>query len=161
MQLDLYGIAFADRAGAGLRIAQVNRLLETGEVLLRQVDHGLRQQHGHELLGDVESECPLVIGHLRARDRGLILRRLQPVLALLAALEGVADAQVELGAVVDVRPIELVEVEEREELRIPGERGIRPQVGGNFLGLVLTNGGAGRFERMVVLQARTGWPAPE
>ena len=54
--------------------------------------------------------------------------RLDPdaVLALLPALEGVAHTQVELSAVVDVGPIELRKVEEREELCVPGESGIRP-----------------------------------
>ena len=44
----------------------------------------------------------LVVRHLRARHGGLILRRLQAVLPLLAALEQVADAQIELRRVVDV-----------------------------------------------------------
>ena len=57
---------------------------------------------GDELLGDVEGEGPLVIEHLRAGDSGLILRGLETVLALLAALEGVADAEIELRAVVEV-----------------------------------------------------------
>ena len=59
-------------------------------------------RHRHELLGDVERQRPLIIQHLRARDGGLILRRLQPVLALLAALDRVADAQIELRVVVEV-----------------------------------------------------------
>src|SRR5579859_2295626 len=74
------------------------------------------------------------------------------MLALLAALESVAQTQIELRAVADIRRVELVEVEEREELCIPGKRGIRPQVGGNLLGLILQNGGARCLQRMVVLQ---------
>ena len=102
------------------------------------------------MLGDVKGEGALVVGHLRARDGGLILRGLQAVLALLAAFEGVADAEVELRAVADVGRIELRQVEEREELRVPGKGRVRPQVGGDFLGLILHDGGAGRFERVIV-----------
>jgi len=61
----------------------------------------------------------------------------------------------------------LREVEEREELRIPGKGRVRPQVGGNFLGLILHDGRAGRFERVIVRErelygllerdARGGW----
>jgi hypothetical protein len=43
-------------------------------------------------------------------------------------------------------------VEDGEELRVPGERRIRPQGGSNLLGLVLKDGGARRFERVVVLK---------
>jgi hypothetical protein len=126
--------------------------LEAGEVLLRQIDHGLRQQRGHELLGDVKRQGTLVIGYLRTRNCRLILRRLKPVLAFLPALDRVADAQVELGLGVEIGQRELRRVKEWDELGVPGESRIRPQVRSNFLGLVLKNGGTGRFERMIVFE---------
>ena len=74
------------------------------------------------------------------------------MLALLAALKGVAEAEVKLRAVADIGGVELREIEEREELRIPGKGRIRPQVGGDFLSLILHDGGASRFERVIVCE---------
>ena len=56
----------------------------------------LRQQRRDELRRDVERQRPLVVGNLRRRHRRLVLGRLQAMLALLAALEQVAETQVEL-----------------------------------------------------------------
>src|ERR1700733_14934505 len=74
------------------------------------------------------------------------------MLALLASFESVAKAEVELRAVADVVGIELVQIEEGEKLCVPGKGGVRAQVGGDFLGLILHDGGARRFERVIVCE---------
>ena len=78
------------------------------------------------------------------------MRGLQAVLTFLAAFEGVAEAEIELRAIADIGRIELRKIEEGEKLRIPGKSRVRPQVGGDFLSLILHDGGAGRFERVIV-----------
>ena len=58
------------------------------EILLGEIDGGLREKHGDKLLADVEDELAFVVGDGGTRRRGYILGCLQAVLALLAALEG-------------------------------------------------------------------------
>ena len=85
---------------------------------------------------------------------GLILGGLQTVLALLAAFEGVAEAEVKLRLVVDIVGAEFAGLEDGQELGVPGEHGIGAEIGGGFLGLVLQDGGARGLQRVVVLQGQ-------
>ena len=105
-----------------------------------------------ELRGHVEGERALVVGDQRFGLRGDVLRGLQAVLAFPAAFEEVRDAQIELHGFVKVVRGEMTGLKNRKELRVRGEDGIGPQVCGDFQSLVLLNGGARRFQIVVVLQ---------
>ena len=59
---------------------------------------------------------------------------------------------IELRGFVNVFRGELAGLKNRKELRVQGEHGIGPQVCGDFQSLVLLNGGARRFQIVVVLQ---------
>ena len=102
MKLDFQQVAAAHRAGIERRLADVHGLLETRQILLCQIQLGLREHGVNELRRDVERQRPRVVIHRRRSHGRLVLGRLQTVLPLLAPLEQVADTQVELGAVVHV-----------------------------------------------------------
>src|SRR5271163_1679213 len=73
------------------------------------------------------------------------------MLAFFAALEGVADAGVKLGCIVDVIGCELTGIKEGEKLGVPGEHGVRAKIGGGFHGLELEDGGASGQQSVIVL----------
>ncbi len=68
--------------------------------------------------GNTEGQTALIVGNLRAGHSGYIPGGLQAMLPLLASLEQVADAQVELRDVVEVIRAELAGLENRQELPI-------------------------------------------
>src|SRR5580658_4845257 len=74
------------------------------------------------------------------------------MLPLAPALEKIRDPDIELLNVVQVIPGKILGTEEGDELRIRPERGIGPQIGRNFLSLVLKNQGPRGFEGMVMRQ---------
>ena len=102
MQLDLQQIAFAHVSRLVLRFADLNGLLKAVQIHLRELKIGLGQQRADELLRDIGGQGALVVGDGRDGDCGLIARGLQAVLAFLAALDQVAEAEVELRVVVDI-----------------------------------------------------------
>ena len=150
LQLDLQVIGFADIAGAIALLADVHGVLKAFQVLLREVDHRLGELHVGEVGGHLEGESALVIGHGRASHGRLVLRRLQAVLPLLAALEEITDADVELRRLVDVVLAELIGLEDRQELRVAEDHGIGPEVGGDLLGLALLDRRTLRQKRVIV-----------
>lgn len=152
LEFDFEVIALAHVAGFIALLADVDCFLETVEILFGKIDRGLREDDVDELLGNVEDEGALVVGDLRASDGGLILGGLQAMLAFLAALEGVAEAQVELSLVVDVIGIELARLKDGQELRVPGDDGVGTEIGGGFERLVLQDGGTSGLESVVVLE---------
>ena len=152
LQLDLQKIAFADVAGVVAGLADVHGVLKTLAVLQRQIERGFGELHAHELRGYVESEGALVVGDLRFGLCGDVLRGLQAVLALSAAFEQIGDAQIELRGFIDVVRGELVGLKNWNELRVRREHGIGPQVCGNFQRLVLQDGGARRFQIVIVFE---------
>jgi hypothetical protein len=152
LELDFEEVAFAHVSGFVAGFADVDGLLEAVEVLLGKIDGGLGEDDADELLGDAKDDQALVIGNLRACDGGLILGRLEAVLALPAALEEIADAQIELGLVVDVIGSELARLEDRQELGVPGKHRIGTEIGGDFLRLVFQDGGASGQEGVIVLK---------
>ena len=160
LQLDFQEIAFADVAGVVAGLADVHRVLKTLHVLQREIERGFRELHADELRRHVEGEGALIVRHQRFGLRGDVLRGLQAVLAFLAALEKVGDARIELRGFVNVFRGEFTGLKNRKELRVQGEHWIRPQVRGDFQRLVLLNGGARRFQIVVVLRAPFEWPDP-
>src|SRR5580700_11669783 len=87
LQFDFEQVPFAHVAGFKARLADINRLLKAVVVLLGEIERGLREQNVDELLGEIEGELTLIVGHLSPRDGGLIFSGLQAMLALFAALE--------------------------------------------------------------------------
>ncbi len=152
LEFDLEEVAFAHIAGFVALFADIDGLLKAFEVLLGEVDRGLGEDDVYELLGDVEDELTFVIGNRRTRDRSLIFGGLKAVLAFFAALEGVADAKIELGLVVDVICGEFAGLKDGEELSVPGEDRVGTEIGGRFERLVLEDGGTSRLESVIVLQ---------
>ena len=74
------------------------------------------------------------------------------MLALAAAFEQVSDADIELLNVVNIIAGEILGTENRDELSVGAQRRIGPQVGGDFLCLILKNQSARGFDGMVVRQ---------
>lgn len=152
LELDFEQVTFAHVAGFVACLADVDSLLEAVEILLREIDSGLGEQHGNELLGEVESQLALIID-----DRGTssfcdIPGGLQPMLALLADLEGVAEAEVELRLIVDVITAEFARLEDGEELRIPGQSRVGSEIGGGLERLILQDRRAGGLQGVIVLE---------
>ena len=87
LQLDFQEVAFAHVAGVKADVADVHGFLEAVEILLGEIERGFGEKHVDELLGDVEGQLALGIGHLRANDGGGVLRGVQTVLAFFAAFE--------------------------------------------------------------------------
>ena len=154
LQLDLEEVALAHVAGFITRLADVHSPLEAIEILLGKIDGGLREEDSDELLGKIEDELAFIVSHCKTRSGGLVLCGLQAMLALLAELEGVAEAQVKLRLVVKVIGAELTGLENGEELCVPGKNGVRAEIGSRFLGLILQDGGARGLQSMVVLQSQ-------
>ena len=71
LQLDLQVVAFSNVSGFELRLADVDGLLKTLQVLQREFERGFRQQHADELLADVEGQRAFRVGDLGASDGGL------------------------------------------------------------------------------------------
>src|SRR5262249_24359091 len=122
LQFDLQQVAFAHVTGLVARFADVDRFLKAVRVLLRQIERRLRQQHRNELLARVEDQRSFVVRNGRPRYRGLVLRRLQPVLAFFSSLDEIADADVELRLILEIVGAELTRAEQRKELRVPRKR---------------------------------------
>src|SRR5580700_7088966 len=102
LELDLEKVAFAHVAGFVAQLADVDSFLKAVEVLLGEIDGGLREKDGDELLRNVEDQLALVVSNGGGGGSGLILGGLQAVLALRAAFEGVAGAEVKLRLVIDI-----------------------------------------------------------
>ena len=154
LELDFQVVVFADIARFVSRFADVDRVLEALQVFLGQCERRFRQLNADELRGGLEGDRALVIGHLRARDRGLVLRRLEAVLALPSALEEIAETEVKLGRVIEVAGVELAGLKDRKKLRVAQQHRVRPQVRGNLLGLALLDRGARGLQRVVVLEGQ-------
>src|SRR5208337_9788 len=140
LEFDLQEIAFAQVADVESLFTDVHGLLEAVQILLRELQGRFRQQNINELLTDVEDKLSLTVGDLRAHHGGLILRGLKAVLALLAALEQVAQAGIELRLLVNVVRAELVGLEDRKKLGIEAKRGIGTKVRRDFFRQALLDG---------------------
>ena len=135
-------------------MADIYRLLEALQVLVRKIKRRVRENRVDELLRDIEDQRALIVVHRRTRYRGLIFCGRQPMLAFLSALEEVANAQIKLGLIFEIGRVEFARSENGEELRVPGDRGIGTQVRGDFLGLVLQDRSARGKQRMVALRRK-------
>ncbi len=151
MQLDLQQVALAHGAGLEARLADVHGLLEARQILFGQIQVRLRQHRRDELRRNVERQRPLVVGHLRRRHRRLVLRRLQAVLPLLAALDEVGQSHVVYCTLINIVVGKCVGRKERQELLVPEQHRIRPQIRGDLLSLILQDRRARRLQRMIVL----------
>ena len=145
-------IVFADVAGFVPCFADIHRVLEAFEILVGQLQGRFGKFDVDELSGDAESKAAFVVVDLRSCDGCLVFGCLQAVLSLLAALEQIADTQVELRRVVDVIGGELARLEDGKELRIAQEHGIGAQIRRGLFGLTLLDGGARRHQVVVMLQ---------
>src|SRR5262249_11413973 len=116
LQFDFQKVAFAHVADFEAFFADVDGLLKAVEILLSESQRRLRKQCGNELLGDVENQLALAVGRLVTHDSRLVAGRLEAMLTLFAALEKIANAQVELRLIGEIVRVELVRMEEREEL---------------------------------------------
>ena len=96
LKLDLEQIVFADVTRLVSRLADVHRVLEALEILVRQLQSRFGEFDVDELGGNGEGEAALIVGDLRPRYGGLIFGCLQAMLTLFAALKEIADTEVEL-----------------------------------------------------------------
>src|SRR5271170_5345527 len=154
LEFDLEQVAFAHVTGFEAGVADFDGLLKAVVILLGEFDGGLCEQNVDELLRDIEGELALAVGDLRARYGGRIFRGLEAVLTFFAAFEKVANADVELRIVLEVVRREVAGLKNGDELRVPGDNGIGAEVCGDFLGLILKNGGAQGQQRVIVLQGK-------
>ena len=133
--------------------ADVDRILKALQVRVRQVERRLGKQDVVEELTHLEAKRAFVIHHRRTCHGGGVLGCSKPVLPLLAALEQVTYPCVTLGRIVQVsgQPGIRVDTRQRKVFPVGEQRGIRAQVRGHFLGLVLRDRGSGGQQTMVVL----------
>jgi hypothetical protein len=110
--------------------------------------------HGDKQGGHLVGQRTLVIIYQRLGYSGLVLGCLQAVLALLAALDQVADAQVGLGRFAEISGRPVARREERQVLPIGNQHRVRTQVGSDLLGLTLLDGGASGQQGVVVLKRK-------
>ena len=85
---------------------------------LQHPDAATRQVVAHKLLADTERQRAFGVRNLGARHRGLVAGGLQPMLSFFAALEEVAESNVELLGHIDVVAGEILRTEERDELGV-------------------------------------------
>jgi len=102
------------------------------------------------LLADVEGEGAFGVGDLGAGDGGLIAGGLETMLPFAAALEEVGKSDIELLGFVEIFAGKVLRAEEGDELGVCAKSWVRTEVGGDLLGLVLKDRGAGGEERMVM-----------
>ena len=79
-----------------MRLADIDRLLKTFQVLERKLEGRFRQQNADELLAYIKRQGALGVGDLGARDGRLITGSLQPPLPLVTAFEEIPDPNIEL-----------------------------------------------------------------
>src|SRR5580704_17185263 len=77
------------------------------------------------------------------------------MLAFLAALNQIADADIKLRLILEIVGAELARAEKRKELRVPRQVRVRTQVRRHFFGFILQNGRARRLHRADVLQRQS------
>ena len=78
-------------------------MLKSFQILERELQSRFRQQNADKLLADVECQSALGIGDLGAGNRRLIAGRLQPVLPLVTAFEEVAEPDIKLLRLIQIR----------------------------------------------------------
>jgi hypothetical protein len=83
----------------------------------------------------------------------LVLRGLEAMLALLATLEEIPDAKIELRLIREIIRTELAGVEEREKLRFPGDNWIGAKICCYFLCSILQDRGAGSAQSVILLHS--------
>jgi len=91
---------------------------------------------------------------LRPRHGSLIARGLQAALALVAALEKIRKAKVELLGQIQVVFGKIAGTKNGDELSVGSEHRVGTQVRGDFLCLVLKDQSPRGYERMVVGQCQ-------
>ncbi len=135
-----------------MRLADIDRLLKTFQILERKLESRFRQQNADELLAYIKRQCALGVGDLGARDRRLITGSLQPPLPLVTAFEEIPDPNIELLSLVQILPGKVLRTEKGNELGVHAQRRVGAQVRSNLLSLILKNQGSRRLQRMVVSQ---------
>src|SRR5271156_6315094 len=140
LQFDFEQVPFAHIARFEAELTDIDGFLKAVEILLGEIEGGLREQNVDELLRKVKGELALVVRHLSARYGGRVFRGLIAALAIPTAFAAVPDAGIELRLVFQIARVELTGIEEGEKLRIPGQSGIRTEISGDFLRLILKNG---------------------
>ncbi len=154
LQLDLEVIPFADVPGFVLRLTDVNRLLEALQVLERKTEGRFSQQDGDKLLADIEGQSALGVGNLGASDGGLVLGRLQAMLAFAPTLKEISQPGIELLNFSHIVGVEVGRSKNRQELGIEIEGGVGTQIRGNLLRLVLKNQRASGLEGVIMSQCQ-------
>ena len=134
--------------------ADVDRFLKALQIRLREFQSRLRKLGIDEQRAHLKRDTALVIGHLRARHGGCVPGGLQAARPLVAALDQVTQPHVALGRGLEVvrHALALRAGEERQVFPVGEERRIRAQIGGDFRGLVLLDGGPGGLQGVVVLE---------
>ena len=84
----------------------------------------------------------------------MIAGSLQAALPLVSALEQVANPNIKLLSLVQIRPREILWTEEWDELRIHAQSWIGTQVCGNLLSLILKDESARSQQRVVMGQSQ-------
>jgi len=133
LQLDLEQIALAYVASVVTGFSDIYRVLKALEILHREFKGRFCKLHVDKAGGHAEGQTALIVSDQRTRLGGQVSSGLQAVLPLFAPFKQVADAQVELGHVVEVVRAELAWLEDRQELPIAQNYRIGAQIRGRFL----------------------------
>ena len=96
LYLDHQVVVLADAAGFELEFADIHGLLKALQILLREIDRRFRQLDIDEQRGHLIRQPALVVRDQRTRLGRYIFGRLVTGLALMAALDQVAEADIAL-----------------------------------------------------------------
>ncbi len=96
LKLDLQVIVFADPAGFVAHLAEVHGLLKALQILLREFERRFGELHVDELRGDIERKLRSLSATSERVCAVMSLAACKPVLPFLAALEQIAEADIEL-----------------------------------------------------------------
>ena len=153
LELDLQVVVLANGADLVLAFAYVHGSLKALHIRVRQVKHRFRKLNVVEELADLKRHTTLVIEHLRAGHGRRVLGGLQAALTLLASFNQVTHPKVALGRALEILRHRLAgQFRDRQVFPVGENRRVRAQIGRDFRGLALLDGGPRSLQGVVVLQ---------